>query len=316
MLVDDFRPAVGLWHGHVQSLAGVLLRPTVELPLRRERWETPDGDFVDVDVLAGNAGAPTAVVLHGLEGSSASGYVRLTLKELHAHGWNAIALNMRSCSSSPNRQAASYSSGDFRDLAWVVRGLDGPCAAIGFSLGASVLLNFLSKDESASRLGAAVAVSTPFDLQRGSRFLDANTWLSKQYLNRFLPVMKAKALEKAPRFPGQFDVQAIRAATRIRDFDHLVTAPLFGFSSAEDYYAQCSSGPMLPRIRTRTLVLSAKDDALAVPDLPREAFDNPALDILLTKYGGHVGFISGSPVRPRFWLEPRIVQWLVEHVAR
>lgn len=311
-LRDDFRPAFGLWNGHAQSLAGVLLRPRLSLPLRRERRETPDGDFVDVDVLPGAPGRPTAVLLHGLEGSSESGYVRLMLRELHTHGWTGLALNMRGCSGELNRQAASYSSGDFRDLAWLVRSLEGPCFAIGFSLGASVLLNFLAKDEVAPRLSGAVAVSTPFDLAGGARFLDSGGVLARQYLHRFLPAMKARALEKAPRFPGAFDAQAIAAVTSIRDFDHLVTAPLFGFRSAEDYYAQCSTGPLLERVTTRTLVLSSRDDALAVPRIPSAAFGNPALDFLLTRRGGHVGFVTGSLVRPRFWLEPRVMAWLLQ----
>ena len=307
ILPDDFRAATGLWSGHAQSLFGVLGRPKVNVPIRRERRVTPDADFVDLVLLDGKPGAPTVILLHGLEGSSASGYVQLMLRELSALGWNAIALNARSCSGEPNRHAASYSSGDFRDLSWLVSQLSGRLFAVGFSLGASVLLNFLAKHPLASRLEAAVAVSTPFELERGARFLDSGSLIARAYLQRFLPAMKAKALAKAASHPGRFDVEAIAAAQRIRDFDHLVTAPLFEFSSAEDYYARCSTGPQLDAIKTRTLLLSAADDALAPP-----AFNtaNPAIDVLVTRRGGHVGFVSGSVLRPSFWAEPRIVRWL------
>jgi uncharacterized protein len=310
LLTDDFRPAWGLWSGHAQSLFGVVARPRMTLPLRRERSETPDGDFIDLDHLDGEASAPTLLVLHGLEGSSAAGYVQLTLREAQRRGWNAVALNARGCSGEPNRLAAAYSSGDARDLAWVVGQTSGPLFAVGFSLGASVLLNFLAKDAGASRIAAAVAVSTPFQLELAAKFLDSRTVLASRYRERFLPAMKAKALAKARHHPQHFDVHAIARTSRIRDFDHHVTARHFGFSSAEDYYAQCSTGPRLKDISTPTLLISSRDDALAPPALPADVTDNPCLDVLLTRYGGHVGFASGSLLRPNFWVEPRAVEWL------
>ena len=307
LLPDDFRAATGLWSGHAQSLFGVLGRPKVTLWVRRERRDTPDGDFFDLDVVPGKPGAPTVILLHGLEGSSSSGYMQLMLRELAALGWTGLALNARSCSGVPNKQAAAYSSGDFRDLSFLVSQLEGPLFSVGFSLGASVLLNFLARDPTASRLQAAVAVSSPFDLDLGVRFIDSGSLLARAYLSRFLPAMKQKAIAKAPAHPGRFDVKAIAATTRIRDFDHLVTAPLFGFSSAEDYYARCSAGPQLDAIKTRTLLLSAADDALAPPIFDTK---NPAIDVLITRRGGHVGFVSGSLLRPSFWAEHRLLQWL------
>lgn len=310
VLPDDFVPARGLTWTHAQSLLGVWARPAVSVPLRRERRETPDGDFVDLDLVDGAPGAPTVILLHGLEGSSASGYMRLMLRELHTRGWGGIALNQRGCSGEPNRQAKSYSSGDYRDLSWLLKTLTGQVFAVGFSLGASVLLNFLAKDEGASRLAAAAAVSAPYDLAAGARFLDSGGFIAKQYLAHFLPTMKAKALEKAPRFPAEFDVEAITEAKTMRDFDHVVTAKLFGFGTAEKYYAECSAGPQLQRIRTRTLLLSALDDTLALPAIPPGSEKNRALDVLLTKRGGHVGFITGSPLKPAFWAERRVLHWL------
>lgn len=310
VLSDDFVPARGLTWTHAQSLLGVWTRPAVDVPVRRERRETLDGDFIDLDLVDGTPGAPTVILLHGLEGSSASGYMRLMLRELHTRGWHGIALNQRGCSGEPNRQAKSYSSGDYRDLSWLLKTLHGRVFAVGFSLGASVLLNFLSKDDGASKLSAAVAVSAPYDLAAGARFLDSGGFIAKQYLAHFLPAMKAKALQKAPRFPADFDVDAITAAKTMRDFDHVVTARLFGFGTAENYYAECSTGPQLERIRTRTLLLSSLDDALARPALPAGTEKNPALDVLLTKSGGHVGFITGSALRPAFWVEQRVLRWL------
>jgi predicted alpha/beta-fold hydrolase len=309
ILEDNFRAAPGLWWGHAQSLYGVLGRPRERVATRRERLETPDGDFIDLDRVEGKPGAPTVILLHGLEGSSESGYMQLMLRELKKLEWNGIALNARGCSGEPNRLPASYCSGDYRDLSWLTKRIPGRLFAVGFSLGASVLLNFLAKDEAASRLEAAVAVSAPFELTRGIGFIDSGSWLARQYLARFLPSLKAKAIEKAARFPGLFDPKAIEAVTGIRDFDHLVTAPLFGFSSAEEYYAGCSAAPQLGAIETRTLLLSSSDDALAPPAFETK---NPAIDVLITRRGGHVGFVGGSVRNPEFWAEKRLLQWLRE----
>jgi hypothetical protein len=316
LLDDDFRPASGLSDGHAQTMWGVLARRPVALPLRRERLDTPDGDFVDVDVLDAQPGAPTVLVLHGLEGSTKSGYVQQVLKGLHARGWGACALNFRGCSGPANRLAASYCSGDTRDARWLVARLPRPRAAVGFSLGASVLLNLLAQDGEATGLFAAAAVCTPFDLASGARFLDSQERFARVYLNNFLPTLKDKALEKAQRFPEVLDAGAIRATRTIRDFDHVVTAPLFGFASAEDYYARCSTGPQLGRITTPTLLISAEDDALAPANtLPPEAHRRDALHVLRTTAGGHVGYVAGSVLRPRFWMEEKVLAWLEARLA-
>jgi hypothetical protein len=315
-LPDEFRAASGLSNGHAQTLFATLARPALPaLPLVRRRFETTDGDFFDVDVLAGRPGSPTVLVLHGLEGSSGSGYVRQMLEGCRARGWHGWALNARSCSGEPNRLAASYSSGDFRDAKWLLEHeLTGRLAVVGFSLGASATLNLLAK-AAPSNVHAAVAVSTPFELAKGARYLDSREPLARLYLANFLVPMKQKALEKARRFPGLLDAVAIRQARGIRDFDHLVTARLNGFASAEDYYAQCSAGPQLARITTPTLLLSAEDDLLAPPLIPAAAVDQPNLDVLVTARGGHVGFVTGSVVRPVWWGERRVMQWLDEKLS-
>jgi predicted alpha/beta-fold hydrolase len=308
-LDDDFTPALGLHDGHAQTFFAVVARRALKLPLERRRLDTPDGDFIDVDVLRGRPGAPTVLVVHGLEGSSQSGYVQQVLAGCQARGWHGWALNLRSCSGEPNRHAASYSSGDFRDVAWLLEEvLDGDVFVVGFSLGGSVVLNLLAQRPS-PRLKAAVAVSAPYDLARGARFLDSGQPFARVYLGNFLLTMKAKALVKAATFPGTIDPDAVRRAHTIRDFDHAVTAPLFGFSSAEDYYARCSAGPQLAAIKAPTLLLSAMDDALAPADaIPPTAERH--LDVLVTRHGGHVAFVEGSVLRPRFWAEARMLRWL------
>ena len=166
-LPDDFVPALGVTDAHAQTLLGLVARPSIQLPLVRQRIETPDGDFVDIDVLQGRMGAPTVVVIHGLEGHSRVGYVLQILAGCWRRGWSGVALNLRSCSSEPNRRPEAYSSGDYRDLELLVSQRTGPVFAVGFSLGASLLLNYLAKAQP-STISAAVAVSAPFNLAQSA----------------------------------------------------------------------------------------------------------------------------------------------------
>lgn len=309
LLEDDFVPALGLSNGHAQTFFAALRRKPPRPPTTRRRFETPDGDFVDVDILQGDSKAPTVLLLHGLEGSSSSSYISELLHLFSLRRWSAWALNFRGCSGEPNRTAAAYCSGDTRDLAFLAPLLPRPAYAIGFSLGASVLLNGLARLQ--VPLDAAVAVSPPFRLEVSAKAIDARTGFGPVYLNHFLPSLKAKGLHTAARFPELFDAKTIRSLRTIRDFDHHVTARAFGFQSAEDYYTQCSSAPVLDEVKTRTLIISAEDDAIAPAGvMPGGVHLNDSLHVLRTRRGGHVGFAAGSALRPRWWAERRAVEWL------
>ncbi len=312
---EPFTPARGLRSAHAQTVFASLARSAKVPPLRRERWETPDGDFVDVDVLTGQPAAPALLVLHGLEGSSRSGYVAAVLRGVAARGWSAFAMNFRSCSGEPNRLPRSYHSGATEDPAWALRRLKerhgGPLHAVGFSLGGNVLLRLLAEEGEACLLSRAVAVSVPFDLSRCASELDrpGDPW-ALLYRARFLRTLKRKALEKAERHAGALSVERIRAARGLRDFDDAVTAPLHGYQSAAEYYARCSSAPVLDRIRRPTLLISALDDPFCPFEVPASARANPRVQVLSTRHGGHVGFVAGSLWRPRFWAEAQALAFL------
>lgn len=315
--MEPFVPAAGLSNPHAQTLLAYAHRPRrARAVLQRERWETPDGDFVDVDRLPGPG--PRLLVLHGLEGSSRSGYVQVLLDLAAERGWGAIALNFRSCSGVPNRLLRSYSSGETADPRWVLSRMraEGPglLLGVGFSLGGNALLKLLAEDGEASALHAAVAVSVPFDLALCARNLDALRGPLALYRHSFLRSLKAKALEKVQRFPGQLDANAIRRARGVQAFDDAVTAPLSGYPDAQAYYRGCSSGSVLEEIRRPTLLISAHDDPLvpraALPAPPR----NPRLTLCWTEHGGHVGFIQGSLLRPRYWAEARALEFLADFV--
>ncbi len=230
-------------------------------------------------------------MLHGLEGSSKSGYVVECLRLAAARGWGAVALNFRGCSGEPNRNARSYCSGDYLDAVFALQRMRAPRFAIGFSLGGNVLLKMLAERHDDAGVGAAVAVSVPFDLHACARALDGPGVMMRVYQVRFLRTLRAKALAAAARHPGTLDPARITKSRGIIGFDDAVTAPLYGHASAADYYAWASSGPLLSRIRTPTLLISAEDDPLAPASLMPQV-ENPALTRLVTPQGGHCGWVG------------------------
>jgi predicted alpha/beta-fold hydrolase len=314
--VQAFRPAWWLPGPHAQTIAGRLLRRPRPPAFRRERVETPDGDFVDLDFpLHVEARAPLVLVLHGLEGSARRGYAVLTYRALAAHGLRAVGLNFRGCSGEPNRTARLYHSGETEDLRHVLGVIDQRgvrvVAAIGYSLGGNVLLKYLAEEGEAARLRAAVAVSVPYDLGAGADALDA-TAMGRFYTRVFLKTLRAKMEAMSSLLDGQLDVERVRRARSFRAFDDAATAPLHGFAGAEDYYRRSSSGTLLHRVRVPTLLLQSADD----PFLSRAAWpaggisNNPFLRAVLTRAGGHVGFIAGPPWRPHFWAETEAARFL------
>jgi hypothetical protein len=310
-----FVPAPGIAAPNAQTLYAAFARPNRAPPLHRERFELPDGDFVDLDSFEGPPGAPHVVALHGLEGSSRSGYVLAILRGAAERGWGATALNFRSCSGEPNRLARSYHSGETGDVLSVLKHLrqrlTGPLYAVGFSLGANVLLRLLEETGEAAPVHAAAALSTPFDLELCARTIDGPGPFQRLYCNVFLRNLKRKARAKLRRFPHAFDREALERASTLRAFDDAVTAPLHGFRDAAHYYAESSSGPRLHAIRRPTLLLSAVDDPMIPPEaLPRDTASNPHLHLVLTDKGGHVGFVGGQLHRPDFWGEDQALAFL------
>jgi len=317
--MERFEPLRWLRGRHAQTVFGTLLRRGPRLPLRRERWELPDGDFLDVDRLEGPAAAPLLLVLHGLEGSSSSHYVLGLLFQARLRGWRGMALNFRSCSGEPNRLLRSYHSGETGDLGEAVRRAraespPAPLFLAGCSLGGNVVVKWLGEQGASAPVRAAAALSVPFDLKACAQALDAPSAMSFVYRSRFLHTLKRKALAKARKLPG-IDPVRVRSARTLFEFDEAVTGPVHGFKGAEEYWARCSSGPYVARVRVPLLLLSAEDDPFIPPScLPREAASTSSCVTLETyPAGGHLGFVSG-PYLPRFWAESRVAEYLAEHL--
>lgn len=315
----SFHEAWWLPGGHLQTLGGKYLRPAPRLSLERERWETPDQDFLDLDFGSDpDPGSPMVLILHGLEGFSRRPYVLHAMETLGRWGISAVALNFRGCSGEPNRLSRMYHSGETLDTAFVLSRLrerwpDRPLGALGFSLGGNVLLKLSGEREDGGTglLDAAATISVPFDLQAGVEFLEG-TRVGKVYTDYFLKSLKGKVERKRSLLAPILDLERVMVAETLRAFDNLATAPLHGFKDAREYYAQSSSSLFLSGIRTPTLLIHGRND----PFLPESALplavmeDNPALTPLISAGGGHVGFVAGAlPDRPQFWAENQVARF-------
>lgn len=306
--------------GHAQTIYPFLL-PRPPMPYRRERLATPDGDFVDFDWLDGPSTAPTVVLFHGLEGGSQSHYALALAQELKTRGLRGVIPHFRGCSGEPNRLARAYHSGDAAEIGWMLRAVQARCAgaplyAAGVSLGGNALLKWLAQEgqSAAQVLARAAAISAPVDLVAGGHAVDQG--LARVYVWHFLMTLKPKSIAKARAFPEHFDLPAIRRAYTLQAFDSAVTAPMFGYRDAIDYWQQASSKPELKQVAVPTLLLNARNDpflpAHALPTVPEVS---PAITLEQPEEGGHVGFLTGPFPGRLDWLPQRLLEFFSPHTT-
>lgn len=284
---------------------------------RRERWDTPDGDFIDVDRAGDTSTARTLALFHGLEGSSSSPYARSIAEAALARGWRVALAHFRGCSGEPNRLPRAYHSGDSTEIDWILRRLAGEAGgavfAAGISLGGNALLKWLGERDAAAGeiVHRAAAVSAPLDLAAAGASLDRG-FNRQVYTRHFLATMIPRALAKLDRFPGLYPGARVASARSFRVFDDTVTAPLHGFLDVDDYWARASSAPWLATIRVPTLVLNAKNDPF-LPHVALEAATCKASPDVLLEFpdtGGHAGFLEGPFPGHHGWLARRLTDFL------
>lgn len=312
--------------GNLQTIWPALYAKRVFGPhpeYRRERWTTPDQDFIDVDWLVnGHAPdeAPLLVLFHGLEGTSRSQYAEAFADYAQTQGMRFAVPHFRGCSGELNLAPRAYHSGDYEEIGWILQRFRaqhrGPIIAVGVSLGGNALARWAEEmgDAAASVASAVAAVCSPIDLAAGG-YAIGRGFNRLVYTRMFLNTMKPKALLKLAQHPGLFDRQALENARDLYEFDNIFTAPLHGFKNTEDYWARASAKPQLARIRIPALVVNARNDPF-VPawSLPRQNEVGDYVALWQPAHGGHVGFPQGRIPGHVRTMPDEVGSWLVQHL--
>ena len=321
--LHDYRAPWWLPGGHAQTIWPALMSSRWSGPApryRRERWDTPDGDFVDVDVQhAADPHARWLVLFHGLEGSSQGVYARGFAVAAAAAGLHYAVPHFRGCSGELNRAPRAYHSGDYEEIGWILERLRSrstqPLWVVGISLGGNALMRWAEEaGATAAASAAAIAsVCSPLDLAASGHAIGRgfNRWV---YTRMFLRTMKPRALGMLARHPGLFDRERLVAARDLYEFDNVFTAPLHGFASTEDYWARASAKPLLHTIRIPALALNSRNDPFVPAEsLPRHGDVGDWVTLAQPAHGGHAGFPGGAlsddvPALPR-----GVLAWLQAH---
>ncbi len=291
--------------GNLQTIWPALYARRVVGPLpsyRRERWTTPDADFVDVDWLQTTPALPAQpllVMFHGLEGSSASHYAQSFAEFASQHQMAYAVPHFRGCSGELNWGPRAYHSGDHEEIGWILQRFRaqhiGPIIAIGVSLGGNALLRWAQEMGSlaAQVVSGVAAISSPIDLTAGGHAIGRG-FNRLVYTRMFLQSMKPKALRKLAQHPGLFDRDALLRTKDLYEFDNVFTAPLHGFKNTDDYWLRASAKPHLRLIKIPALVVNARNDPFVpASSLPSHHEVGSHVTLWQPAHGGHVGFAQG-----------------------
>lgn len=314
--IAKYRPPLFFRSGHLQTIYPTLYRKTPFITAHRERIETTDGDFLDLDWSAKNGRKRLAVLTHGLEGHSHGHYCQGMAAALQRTGWDVLAWNFRGCSGEPNRKLQSYHSGATSELQIVLDHVFSTTgyekvALIGFSLGGNLMLKYLGDSGSGidPRIRAAFALSVPCDLASSAKKLEH--WQNRLYMARFMRTLREKVRQKAAHFPNQLSTERLDRMRTFAEFDNVYTGPIHGFKDADDYWTQSSCRHVLEDIKIPTLLISAQDDPFLTPEcFPHEAAKmNPYFHLETPRHGGHLGFVEFNE-QHEYWSERRAAAFL------
>lgn len=331
--MDDHIPPVWLPGSHTQTIWPALFSRSntgTALCFTRERWTTPDQDFIDVDWLQPTPytparGKPLLVQFHGLEGSSKSHYSQAFADLARQRGWVFAVPHFRGCSGEPNLAPRAYHSGDFEEIGWILQRFrawqdqqgGGPLLVVGVSLGGNALMRWAAEagDTAAQVATAVAAVCSPLNLTAGGHAIGRG--FNRLVYNRmFLNSMRPKTLAKLDQHPGLFSREAMLAARDLYAFDNVFTGPVHGFRDAEDYWRRASAKPHLRSIRIPALLLNARNDPFVpAASLPTVADVSAQVTLWQPAYGGHVGFAQGRWPGHVLAMPEAVSGWLANHVA-
>jgi hypothetical protein len=309
--------------GNSQTIYARALARNYTVEYQRQRWDTPDGDFIDLDWVNRDSGAAKLLVLfHGLEGSSRSHYALSLMTMAQQFSWRGVVPQFRGCSGEINRLARAYHSGDAAEIDWILRRLkrENPDCLIyvaGVSLGGNMLLKWLGEQGAAAIqvVNGAASVSAPVDLHAAAAVLDFG-YRRAIYTRGFLQSLREKVLVKIATHRLAIDSDAVRSCSTFRQIDDLYTAPIHGFKDADDYWTKASSKPWLKHIRVPTLLLNAKNDPFLPADaLPTRTQVSESVTLEFSNSGGHVGFVRGAFPGSLHWLPQRIADFFAVNTA-
>lgn len=312
--------------GHLQTIWSALYarqRLGPRPALQRERWATPDGDFVDVDRwTASRPQRPMLVLFHGLEGSSQSHYAQAFADWAREQDVHFVLPHFRGCSGEHNHAPRAYHSGDHEEIDWMLQRLrsehrtqgGSPLVAAGVSLGGNALMRWAGEhgEAASEQVDAVASICSPLDLSLSGHAIGRG--LNRLvYTRMFMRTLKPKALAKLAQHPGLFSRERLLAARDLYEFDNVFTAPLHGFRDTEDYWRRASAKPLMKRIRIPALALNALNDPF-VPahSLPSREDVSPSVTLWQPRHGGHAGFTLGRwPGHVRA-LPDRVGTWLLQ----
>ena len=289
---------------HIETIwAAKMAKPhgqTKAVVYTRERWVTPDQDFIDVDFLTPVAATdrPLWVMFHGLEGSSQSHYAKAFARYAQDNSLNFCVPHFRGCSGELNLAPRAYHSGDFEEIDWILRRLKaqhaGDVYAVGISLGGNALMRWAGEmgSDASQVVKGAVSICSPLDLYASG--IHIGRGLNRHiYTPMFLRTMKPRALQKLAQFPSLFDPSKMLASRDLYEFDNVFTAPLHGFQNTEDYWTRASAKPHLANIQIPALSINALNDPFIPQDsLPEVGKVGSHVKLWQPKHGGHVGFAA------------------------
>jgi len=313
--MTNYKAPLFFRNGHRQSIYPTIFRRVLGVNYRRERINTPDDDFLDLDWVSGQSDK-LAIISHGLEGNSTRAYIKGMVKAVTTAGFDALAWNFRGCGGSINRQPKLYHSGSYKDLETVIEHVFRrynyrEINLIGFSMGGNISLIYLGRKENNvdQRIKKCVVFSVPCDLKASSTQIGKPA--NQIYIRRFLRLLHVKIKAKQAAYPNLFDDHDYAKIKNFYDFDNRYTAPLHGFVDAGDYWRQCSSKQFIKNIRVPTLLISALDDPfLAQACYPfSECAANPQTSLETPEHGGHVGFVTFKR-NHLYWSEKRCLAFL------
>jgi uncharacterized protein len=280
---------------HLQTIYPATWMPVPSISYRRERWSTPDEDFIELDWVDGPTSKPLVLLFHGLEGSSASHYAKRIMSAVRQQGWRGVVVHFRGCSGEPNLLPRSYHCGDSAEVDWILKRLrqieHGEIYALGVSLGGNVLLKWLGEQQSQANavIDKAVTISTSLDLPTTGKVLSQG--FNRFYSQLFLKTLQPKALALIKKHRLAFDTVGIMQADNLWDYDNRFTAPLHGFKDADDYWQQSNCRPYLREIALPTLLINARNDPfLPEANLPEQSEVSDYVHLEFPAHGGHAGF--------------------------